>query len=334
MKLDLDFSVVSRFFRGIRQELGQKKFWPVAAVLLAAIVAVPLLLSSSPSKTPVAQAPLPASPPASASLPALNVQATPTVSHLNGPSHNPFDQGSTSTSTTSTTSTASAPTGGGSTTTTSSSSGSTSTGSSGSSSSTSSGSSSSSSSGSSSTTSSSGSTPPPSITGNAKPKQPTGLSSNESYDVAFAITNTAGGVNTVDPFERLSLVPNNQEPLLVELGVLQGGSRVLFAVQPGTVLNGPGACTPGPIDCEVLSLAQDQTEAVSSRDSGANALFAITGITAVKHSSVAAANQARDAKSAAGQRVLDSSDLPAVSLFKYEPSVGSVVDLRDLTVGG
>jgi hypothetical protein len=152
----------------------------------------------------------------------------------------------------------------------------------------------------------------------------------------MAITNSAGGVDTVDPLARLSLIPSKQQPLLVELGVLQGKSRVLFAVEPGTVVAGPGACTPGPIDCEILSLGEDQTEAISSRDSGAHALFAITGVTAVSHASTALANLARHAESAAGRAVLNSSSstLPALSLFKYEPSVGAIVDLRNLTVGG
>jgi hypothetical protein len=151
----------------------------------------------------------------------------------------------------------------------------------------------------------------------------------------MAITNAGGGVGTFDPVARLSPIPDSQQPLLVELGVLQGGNRVLFAVQPGTIINGPGTCTPGPIDCEVLSLAQDETESVSSHDSGST-LFAVTAITAVGHASAAAATKAREAASARGRAVFDSdgSSLPALSLFKYESSTGSVVDLRNLTVEG
>jgi hypothetical protein len=175
---------------------------------------------------------------------------------------------------------------------------------------------------------------PPSITGNSKPKPaPAGLKPTQSYDVGLAVTNSAGGIDTADPLVRLSPVPSAQQPLLVELGVLQNGSRVLFAVEPGTVVNGPGTCTPGPIDCEILALGQDQTESISSQGSGAKTLFAVTGISAITHASVADANKTRDGKSAAGQAVLDSTPgLAALSLFKYEPSVGSVVDLRDLGV--
>lgn len=330
MKLDLDMSVFSRLFGRITSEFGQKRLWPVAAVLLAAIVAVPVLLSNSASPSSP-QASLPAIPPASGtSLPTINAQATPTTSHLTGSAHNPFATSASAASSVTSSGGTSIGSGGtstlgvGSTVTGASSTG-TSTGSTGTS-------------GAGSSTVSSGGTgsTPPSITGNSKPKPaPTGLSSTQSYDVAMAITNADGGVDTFGQMARLSAVPDSQRPLLVELGVLQGGKRVLFAVQPGTVINGPGTCTPGPIDCEVLSLSQDETESVSSQGGGAT-LFAVTAITAVGHSSAAAADRARQAASAFGRAVVDRDgfSLPALSLFKYESSTGSVVDLRNLTVEG
>ena len=151
------------------------------------------------------------------------------------------------------------------------------------------------------------------------------------------MTNTAGGVNRIDPLERLSVLPSERQPRLVELGVLHDGRRVLFVVQPGTVVAGPGTCTPGPIDCEILSLAQDQIEGISTQSpAGVSpvAQFAITAITTGEHSSVAAAGAVRRRESAAGRRLLNLSTLSALSLFKYRPSLGAVVDLRNLTVGG
>src|SRR6185312_3598330 len=92
------------------------------------------------------------------------------------------------------------------------------------------------------------------------PPAPSGLTAKQSYQVSLAITTKDGGLKTVDPLERLSVLPSVQQPLLVELGVLQGGKQVLFAVQPGAVVSGHGTCTPGPIDCEILSLSPGQTE--------------------------------------------------------------------------
>jgi hypothetical protein len=166
---------------------------------------------------------------------------------------------------------------------------------------------------------------------------PAGLTATQSYAVKLAITNSTGGLDTIDPLERLSVLPNNRRAMLVELGVLKGGGRVLFAVQPGAVVSGPGHCIPAPFDCEVLSLGQDQTEALgtqTSRGTSPVALFAVTGITAAGHSSVAAASKARQAVSAAGHSLLSGSTSSALSLFRYEPSLGAIVDLRNLTVGG
>ena len=63
-------------------------------------------------------------------------------------------------------------------------------------------------------------------------------------------------------------------------------------------------------------------------------LFAVTAIKVDKHRSVAAANQSRRKVAAAGRSLLHGSVLPALSLFQYKPSLGTVVDLRDLKVGG
>jgi hypothetical protein len=161
------------------------------------------------------------------------------------------------------------------------------------------------------------------------------LTPDQSYTVKLAITSADGGINTIDPLKRLSLLPSSSDPRLVELGVLKGGSHVLFAIEPGTVLSGPGVCVPGPIDCEILSLAQNQTETIGVRtDSGVDqlAMFAVTGIKVTGHNSRAAAQTARRTESAAGRRVLDRSPLGALSLFQYDPGTGSVLDLRNLTL--
>ena len=166
---------------------------------------------------------------------------------------------------------------------------------------------------------------------------PTGLTSTQSYRVTIGITNSAGDLDSIDPAQRLSILPSARQPLLVELGVLKGGRRVLFVVQPGTVVKGPGTCTPGPIDCEILSLAEGQTEGISATSPSGLvpvALFAVTAITAQQHASTAAADRARRAVAAAGRRLLSTSKLGALSLFQYQPSLGAVLDLRNLTVGG
>ena len=158
------------------------------------------------------------------------------------------------------------------------------------------------------------------------------------------------GVDAIDPVRRLSLLPSERNGWLVELGVMRGGNRVVFAVQPGTVVHGPGICTPGPIDCQILSLATGQIEtaspivlageasSVSSNSAQAAApapiRFAVTSIKTEDHTSVDAAMDVRTAESTVGRRLLNQSTSRALSLFHYDPSIGAIVDLRNVSVGG
>jgi hypothetical protein len=322
------------------KELRERKLWPIAILLIVALVAVPVLLSKKAPTNLVTQPTggLPYS--TGTALPAISVQTKSSVSKLAGRGRNPFtpQNGTTTTNTAAATpanavTVASTGASTGSTGSTGSVGGST--GSTGST-------------GASGVGSSSGhvvvgtpttpSTPstPTKPTKPAKPA-PTGLTDKQTYQVSLAITTKDGGLNTIDPLQRLSVIPNPQQPLLVELGVLQGGKQVLFAVEPGAAVGGPGTCTPGPIDCEVLSLAPGQTEGVSQQTATGStpvALFSVNSISAVDHPTVAAANAARHAASEAGRQLMANTPLTTNSLFQYDPSVGAVVDLRNLTVGG
>jgi hypothetical protein len=310
------------------KELRERKLWPIAIGLIVALVAVPVLLTKK-APTNLVVPPtggLPYS--TGTTLPAISVQTTPGSSKLAGRARNPFtpqDVATTAKAATTTTTAATVVTGtAGSTGTTTTSSGSGSTTSTP-------------------TTSSAPATTPPTPTTPTTPAKPTpppapaGLTAKQTYAVSLAITTSGGGLNTIDPLERLSILPSVQQPLLVELGVLQGGKRVLFAVQPGAAVSGPGTCTPGPIDCEVLELSPGQTEGLSKQTptgSSAVALFSVNSITAVDHPTVAAANVARTTVSPEGRKLLAISPTSGNGLFQYDPNVGAVVDLRNLTVGG
>jgi hypothetical protein len=314
------------------KELRERKLWPVALVLIIALVAVPLLLSKQAPTNLVTPQPTGGLPYSSgATLPAISVQTKAVDSKLAGRGRDPFTpQHIATTSTTAAPTPATAPTSGASAGT------STSGGASGTATVSAGGGTGTTVAPASPTPAPAPSAPAPAAPGKPEPG-PSGLTATQSYQVSLAITTSGGGLNTIDPLERLSVLPSNQQPLLVELGVLGGGGQVLFAVQPGAVVSGPGNCTPGPIDCEILALAPGQTEGVSKQTpSGSSpvALFSVTAITADQHASVAAADKARRTASDAGRKLVANSPLAATSLFKYDPSVGAVVDLRTLTVGG
>jgi hypothetical protein len=313
------------------KELRERKLWPIALGLVVALVAVPLLLSKNAPTNPVTALPTGGLPYSSgATLPAISVETTPGASKLAGRGRDPFTPQHIATTTTvaATTPTSSTPSSGSGTTSGSGtgSTGSTPTGSGSTTPAT--------------TSPSTPSTPAPAPTPAPKPPTnpgPSTLTPTQSYQVSLALTSSNGALNTIDPLERLSVLPSAQQPLVVELGVVNGGRHVLFAVEPGSVVSGPGTCTPGPIDCEILSLAPGQTEGLSKQTptgSSPVALFAVNSITVAQHASVAAADKARHRASEAGRKLVGESPLSAISLFQYDPSVGAVVDLRNLTVGG
>ena len=323
------------------KELRERKLWPIAILLIVALVAVPLLLSKkAPTNlvTPQPSTSLPYS--TGSALPAITVETAQGASRLPGRGRDPFTPQHIATTATTSTTASTTPAASGSTSTTGSTGATGSTGTSTVSAGTGSGSSTVSSTPSSPATPTTPTTPstPSSPGTTSKPAPgPSGLRAKQSYQVSLAITTSGGGVYTIDPLERLGVLPGPHQPLLVELGVLQYTKRVLFAVQPGAAVSGPGTCTPGPIDCEVLSLAPGQTEGVSKQTSKGTtpvALFSVNSISAAEHPSVAAANAARRKASGAGRKLLTNTSLTALSLFQYDPSVGAVVDLRNLTVGG
>ncbi len=317
------------------KELRERKLWPIAIVLIVALVAVPLLLSKK-APTNLVTPPTGGVPYSTGTaVPAISVQTTPSNSKLAGKGRNPFSPqhvAATAATVTTTSAVATAPSSGSGVSTATGSAGST-----GSSSASSSGGSTSASPVTTSPATTPATTTTPVAPTKPVPPAPTGLTAKQSYQVSLAITTSGGGLNTIDPLERLSVLPSLQQPLLVELGVLRSTKRVLFAVEPGAAVGGPGICTPGPIDCEILSLAPGQTEGVSKQTATGStpvALFSVNSIGAVDHPTVAAADAARRTASEAGRELLANTPLSAVSLFQYDPSVGAVVDLRNLTVGG
>ncbi len=296
------------------KDLRDKRLWPVAAALVLALIGIPAFLSSTAASTPA-----PSLPPAqaqannSARIPVVNIDNTPAYSKLSGRGRDPFKQQAAQATSKTNASTSSGSSGGAGSGTT----------------------------GSATTTPSGSTTPPPTTTTatipttTPAPPAPTGLTGSQSYDVSLSISNVSGGVDAIPALERLSILPDRNDPMLVELGVLKGGKRALFAVQPGAVVQGAGKCLPGPVDCEIVSIAPNQTESVTRTGATSVLQFAVTGITAQQHGSTAAATRLRNKESAAGRHLLSSdASLPALSLFKYVPHLGAVLDLRNISVGG
>jgi hypothetical protein len=234
------------------RQLVQRRLWPVAILLIAALVAVPMLLAKEP--TP------PAPPPAVAANDEQSkseLAVTPIVTKADEPTKrrrvlgtakNPFakkavdDAVTASNAPTGTSQTTTGPGGadtpapsvdaglGG---------------------------------GGSSAPAPTGPTPPVSLTPPDVPKPPAKKYSLHELTVRFGDASGAGGRRSV---ERLDPLPSAEEPVLIYLGLRRDGKTAEFLVDHGVQAVGDGECVPFPEQCERIFLREGETEFIDVVD--------------------------------------------------------------------
>ena len=67
---------------------------------------------------------------------------------------------------------------------------------------------------------------------------------------------------------RLEVLPDEDNPVLVYRGVEDGGKVAVFELTGNVTVEGDGACQPTPEDCQILKLRAGETEFVTVTDTG------------------------------------------------------------------
>jgi hypothetical protein len=246
--------------RNLMQDLVERRLWPVALLLAAAVAAVPVVLGrSGEDAAPIAAAPAaPASGAGSAKTEKAEVTldtSAPAERDRGGRVRNPFrapgshaPRASTASATTTTlvgdTGASAAPSSGAPSTSGAASSGTTST-----------------------TTPTAPYTPAPASTAKPKPKttpsKPTADDASDTYHVSLRIRVNGGEVKTIRDVARLSALPSVTDPFFVFLGVIETKTthekRAGFIVSSDATPNGEGACHPTKQDCQTVELTVGQT---------------------------------------------------------------------------
>lgn len=285
--------------RDIKTDLVEKRLWPVAVLLLVALVAVPLLLGSSGSakKTSgtVAQVPPAATPPPSGTS-VVALEAPKGRAPLAGNVKDPFVQkflpkpaptASTSTSQPS----SGAQTGG---------SGSGQSGSSG---------------GSGGNSGGSGNSG-----GGKKPVYTTAT-------VDATLTRAGGRPHTYRGLQRLTPLPSSLNPILVFLGVLQDGRTAVFLVSSDAKAQGDGSCKPSRSTCQTVQLKAGQTEFFDLKTSTGTVQYELDLIRVRTGSGSARSAAAAGRASRAGRRALRAhrSDFSLPAGYSWSASTGRLV---------
>jgi hypothetical protein len=328
--------------RSLRRDLLERKLWPVIALLLAAVIAVPLvLLKGAPANgtpTPLpptaaattttttstsqsATSTVPASSRTSAKKLAARLPRDPFASGMPklsskpaSASSSPSDSSSSSSSSTSTVAMVSPSPATTSTTTTTAATTPTTPSTSATSTTTTA-----------TTTSTTSSTPAATpATAQTSPQSWT------TYGVSVRYGKNAGAPVQSD-LARLTLLPSARTPALMFLGVMAGGHQAVFALGSGVTHKGPGLCRPDHDRCSAIVLKAGQTEqlTVPTVDGGHQAMILrVVHITGTVTHSRAVALAAYERHSAAGLCDLELADPVSYSQTKGTISTAAAADCQ------
>jgi hypothetical protein len=285
--------------RELLSDLVERRLWPIAALLVAGLVAVPLLLAKPAAHAPASNdgiAALPTAPPAAhgSAGPVVSVAAqAPHGAKLHGKAKNPFKQQHVPPKPKADQATSPA----------------------------------------SGTPSSGGATPG---TGDGatggNPGHPTGKTFTQSaIDVRFG--KAGHKLRSITDVPRLTPLPNAANPVVIFLGMRKDHQTAVFLISSDVRVQGDGKCVPSKDDCEAIELKQDQVAFLDvKRANGVVDQYELdlVKVTITQTTSKAAAQASYARASRAGRRLLrhpaatsaESGIALAGPLFRYAPQRG------------
>jgi hypothetical protein len=280
------------FLRNIGADLVEKRLWPVALGLLVALVAVPVLLSSSPKDEPAGNEPSAAVASAALNTPKAVTLDTKAIGRRvrGGSSKNPFKQlfvpkvkvATTAPATTKADTTPKSAT--------------------------------------------------PSPTNNNTGSTPNSPSTPKTQLSVYRATlrfGQPGDMNEISDIPRLTPLPSIENPFFVFLGVKEDGETLVFLVSSDAKATGDATCVPKDT-CETIEMKAGDTEMFDvTDDSGATQQYQmdVVKVSKVKATSAKAARAARARHSKAGAALLtiareDASAPDTLGLYRWDPKRG------------
>jgi hypothetical protein len=124
------------------------------------------------------------------------------------------------------------------------------------------------------------------------------------YTLTVRFGSSESGELPTQKVRKLEALPDDEEPLLVYLGVQDGGKTAVFMVDAGVIAQGDGSCQPDPQTCETLHLRAGDTEFfdVTDEEGNTTAQYQLD-LLDIKHKTTASAAVARKA-SKGGRKAL------------------------------
>jgi hypothetical protein len=130
--------------------------------------------------------------------------------------------------------------------------------------------------------------------------------------------------------ERLAVLPNADAPVLVYRGVEEGGKVAVFELTGSVTAEGDGTCEPSPQDCQILRLREGEIEFITVNDTG-DETDAQYQLEVVKiHTSKTKSKSELTKTSAAGRKVL--SKLGRKSRYSFDGETGTLRKGKSLSL--
>lgn len=295
------------FVRAVRADLVEKRLWPVAALLIAAVVAIPVVAtmnSSGSGSTPAPSAPAPGVGVAAGGPAATSTQHT---GHL-GPLHDPFAGKTGSGSPSAGTSAAAPNTAVRVTPNTSATTG-----------------------GSTNAAPGGGQTvkPAPATPVPTSPRPTTNLAAKSLrvYHVSFHF-GQGTDVRAFRDVTRLEALPSVTTPVVQLLGVMQSGAKAAFLVWNASSASGDGVCRSGKTPCDIVELKPGSSEFVDVVVPGSGTVQFELDLDSIKVTHATTELNALDShakQSQAGASLILKSKATALSELKYSTVLGTIV---------
>jgi hypothetical protein len=109
--------------------------------------------------------------------------------------------------------------------------------------------------------------------GTTQPSQPDSGGESQKYTYVLDLTLIRGEESKhYNSFERLGMLPSESKPLLVFLGVTASGNEASFLVDATVTTSGEGRCKPSPTECGFVYLEPGEQQQFSDPDGGAYTL--------------------------------------------------------------
>jgi hypothetical protein len=99
---------------------------------------------------------------------------------------------------------------------------------------------------------------------------PTATIPQHSIKVRFGAVTDSGDL-TAKTVERLTVLPDEEAPVLIYRGVEDGGKVAIFELTGVVDAQGDGKCEPTPEDCQYLKLRAGETEFITVTETGTEA---------------------------------------------------------------